>query len=233
MASRRSRTCHRRHYPIWRKRCPFCAARSRDRTAGGVVARWCCRIHPGVMNTDNTRFRRDHRLRSCAFMDDYNRPQFSVDRRAGPLVTPISPHRAVEPDRFAECCCRFPTTRTKGSSRRSRARRVRGIHRAYQPGCAKSRPVTVRDGDARGAGLLDAMAKNQADFTSLPSPRDIALDPTQGRSRTVHRSPGSDEWGAHWRAERTSRNRRPERSRRCEVIAFIPRNHARAVIRRR
>jgi uncharacterized protein YdiU (UPF0061 family) len=138
-----------------------------------LVARWLLVgfIH-GVMNTDNTSISGETiDYGPCAFMDHYDPATvFSSIDEMGRYAYANQPRIALwNLTRLAECLLPlFSDDRTRRSNRRSRARRVRGkFTAAYQAGLRKKIGLfTARDGDeALVQDLLDAMAKNQADFT--------------------------------------------------------------------
>jgi uncharacterized protein YdiU (UPF0061 family) len=104
---------------------------------------------------------------------------------------------------------------------------------AYQAGLRnKIGLFTARDGDeALVQDLLDAMAKNQADFTlTFRRLSDAALDPRgDAEVRSLFAEPAAyDEWAARWRQRISGEPQTPgERQAAMRSVnpAFIPRNH--------
>ncbi len=153
-----------------------------------LVARWLLVgfIH-GVMNTDNSLdLGRDHRLRSLRLHGPLRSGDgVLLDRRARPLrLRQPAADRALEPDASRRMPAAAVFRRSGKGDRRGAIdpRRIRGkfspppIRRACAARSACSR---ARDGDeALVQDLLDAMAKNQADFTlTFRRLSDAALDP--------------------------------------------------------
>jgi uncharacterized protein YdiU (UPF0061 family) len=104
---------------------------------------------------------------------------------------------------------------------------------AYQAGLrSKLGLSTARDDDpALAQDLLDAMAKNQADFTlTFRRLSDAALDPAaDGEIRPLFADPTAfDDWAVRWR-QRTGAEPQDPAARRAAMLkvnpAFIPRNH--------
>jgi uncharacterized protein YdiU (UPF0061 family) len=104
---------------------------------------------------------------------------------------------------------------------------------AYQAGLRKKIGLfTTRDGDeALVQDLLDAMAKNHADFTlTFRRLSDAALDPDgDAEVRSLFADPAAyDEWAVRWR-QRTGDEPQTAGERRTAMRAvnpaFIPRNH--------
>jgi uncharacterized protein YdiU (UPF0061 family) len=104
---------------------------------------------------------------------------------------------------------------------------------AYQAGLrSKLGLSTARDDDpALAQDLLDAMAKNQADFTlTFRRLSDAALDPAADHKiRSLFADPTAfDDWAVRWR-QRTSAEPQDPAARRAAMLkvnsAFIPRNH--------
>jgi serine/tyrosine/threonine adenylyltransferase len=103
---------------------------------------------------------------------------------------------------------------------------------AYQAGLRKKIGLfTARDGDeALVQDLLDAMAKNQADFTlTFRRLSDVAGDPAADKVRDQFTDPAAyDEWATRWRQRLTEEPQSAaERQSAMRAVnpAFIPRNH--------
>src|SRR4029077_19564015 len=103
---------------------------------------------------------------------------------------------------------------------------------AYQAGLRKKIGLfTARDGDeALVQDLLDAMAKNQADFTrSFRRLSDVAGDPAADMVSDQFTDPAAyEEWAKRWRQRLTDEPQSAaERQSAMRAVnpAFIPRNH--------
>ena len=103
---------------------------------------------------------------------------------------------------------------------------------AYQAGLRKKIGLfTARDGDeALVQDLLDAMAKNQADFTlTFRRLSDVAGDPAADMVRDQFTDPAAyEEWAKRWRQRLTDEPQSAaERQSAMRAVnpAFIPRNH--------
>ena len=231
-----------RHYPdLGRAERPYHAlldavvARQAD-----LVARWLLGgfLH-GVMNTDNTSISGETiDYGPCAFMDEYNPAKvFSSIDEMGRYAYGNQPRIALwNLTRLAECL--LPLFSDDQDKAVEQAQFALGefaekFAAAYQAGLrAKIGLFTKADGDeALAQDLLDAMSKNQADFTltfrrlgdaalgaaSDESVRGLFIDPTM-----------FDQWAARWR-QRTSQEPQAPAERREAMHrvnpAFIPRNH--------
>jgi serine/tyrosine/threonine adenylyltransferase len=205
-----------------------------------LVARWLLVgfIH-GVMNTDNTSISGETiDYGPCAFMDEYNPATvFSSIDEMGRYAYGNQPRIALwNLTRLAECL--LPLFSDDQDKAIEQAQFALGefaekFTTAYQAGLrAKIGLLTQADGDeALVQDLLDAMTKNQADFTNtFRRLGDAALgtgndEPVRGLfiDPTVF-----DEWAARWR-QRTASEQQTPAERRAAMHrvnpAFIPRNH--------
>jgi len=195
-------------------------------------------IH-GVMNTDNTSISGETiDYGPCAFMDEYNPAQvFSSIDEMGRYAYGNQPRIALwNLTRLAECL--LPLFSDDQDKAIEQAQFALGefpekFTAAYQAGLrAKIGLFTQADGDeALVQDLLDAMTKNQADFTNtFRRLGDAALgagndEPVRGLfiDPTVF-----DEWATRWRQRTASETQTPA-ARRAAMHrvnpAFIPRNH--------
>src|SRR5882757_5619060 len=179
-----------RHYPdIGMAERPYHALLERVvARQADLVARWLLVgfIH-GVMNTDNSSISGETiDYGPCAFMDEYNPAQvFSSIDEMGRYAYANQPRIALwNLTRLAECL--LPLFSDDQEKAVAEAQDILGafaetFSKAYQAGLRKKVGLfTERDGDeALIQDLLDAMAKNQADFTlTFRRLGDIALDPT-------------------------------------------------------
>jgi uncharacterized protein YdiU (UPF0061 family) len=205
-----------------------------------LVARWLLVgfIH-GVMNTDNTSISGETiDYGPCAFMDHYdpaavfssideqgryayaNQPRimlWNLTRLAECLLSLFSDDQDTAIEQAQSILAEFPAKFTA----------------AYQSGLRRKIGLfTEQDGDeALVQDLLDAMAKNQADFTlTFRRLGDAAED--SGRDadiRQLFADPAAfDEWAARWRQRLGSEPQMPaERAKAMRTVnpAFIPRNH--------
>jgi uncharacterized protein YdiU (UPF0061 family) len=205
-----------------------------------LVARWLLVgfIH-GVMNTDNTSISGETiDYGPCAFMDEYNPATvFSSIDEMGRYAYGNQPRIALwNLTRLAECL--LPLFSDDQDKAIEQAQFALGefaekFATAYQAGLrAKIGLFTQADGDeALVQDLLDAMTKNQADFTNTfrrlgdaalgtgndEPVRGLFIDPTM-----------FDEWAARWRQRTASEAQTPaERQAAMHRVnpAFIPRNH--------
>jgi serine/tyrosine/threonine adenylyltransferase len=205
-----------------------------------LVARWLLVgfIH-GVMNTDNTSISGETiDYGPCAFMDEYNPATvFSSIDEMGRYAYGNQPRIALwNLTRLAECL--LPLFSDDQDKAIEQAQFALGefaekFTTAYQAGLrAKIGLFTQADGDeALVQDLLDAMTKNQADFTNTfrrlgdaalgtgndEPVRGLFIDPTM-----------FDEWAARWRQRTASEAQTPaERQAAMHRVnpAFIPRNH--------
>jgi uncharacterized protein YdiU (UPF0061 family) len=205
-----------------------------------LIARWLLVgfIH-GVMNTDNTSISGETiDYGPCAFMDEYNPATvFSSIDELGRYAYANQPRIALwNLTRFAECL--LPLFSDDQDKAIEQAQVALGVFAekftsAYQAGLRKKIGLfTRRDGDeALVQDLLDAMAKNQADFTlTFRRLSNIALDPTNSEPvREVFIDPTAfDEWGARWQqriADEPQSRAERQSAMRSVNPAFIPRNH--------
>ena len=218
-----------RHYPdVAKAERPYHAllegvvARQAD-----LVARWLLVgfIH-GVMNTDNTSISGETiDYGPCAFMDEYNPAQvFSSIDEMGRYAYANQPRIALwNLTRLAECL--LPLFSDDKDKAIEQAQFILGefaekFTAAYQAGLRKKIGLfTARDGDeALVQDLLDAMAKNQADFTltfrRLAMPLRMPTTTASGRSSPIP-PPSTNGPSAGASASRTSRNPPPSGRPRC------------------
>jgi uncharacterized protein YdiU (UPF0061 family) len=205
-----------------------------------LVARWLLVgfIH-GVMNTDNTSISGETiDYGPCAFMDHYDPAQvFSSIDEMGRYAYANQPRIALwNLTRLAECL--LPLFSDDQEKAIAEAQEILGefiekFTAAYQAGLRnKIGLFTMRDGDeALVQDLLDAMARNQADFTLTfrrlcEAARDAAAD--AGVRALFAEPPAYDEWAARWR-QRASEEPHSPGERQAAMLsvnpAFIPRNH--------
>ena len=205
-----------------------------------LVARWLLIgfIH-GVMNTDNASISGETiDYGPCAFMDEYNPATvFSSIDEMGRYAYGNQPRIALwNLTRLAECL--LPLFADDQDKAIEQAQFALGefaekFTSAYQAGLrAKIGLFTQADGDeALVQDLLDAMTKNQADFTNtFRRLGDAALDADNDEPvRSLFIDPTMfDEWAARWR-QRTALEPQTPAERRTAMRgvnpAFIPRNH--------
>ncbi len=205
-----------------------------------LVARWLLVgfIH-GVMNTDNTSISGETiDYGPCAFMDHYDPATvFSSIDELGRYAYANQPRIALwNLTRLAECL--LPLFSDEQDKAIAEAQAALGefaerFNTAYQAGLrGKLGLFTARDGDqALAQDLLDAMARNQADFTlTFRRLSDAALDPAGDPAvRQLFAEPTAyDEWALRWR-QRTGEEPQDPATRRVAMRsvnpAFIPRNH--------
>ncbi|MCP3369028.1 protein adenylyltransferase SelO [Bradyrhizobium cajani] len=204
-----------------------------------LVARWLLVgfIH-GVMNTDNTSISGETiDYGPCAFMDSYDPAQvFSSIDEMGRYAYANQPRIGLwNLTRLAECL--LPLFSDEQEKAVAEAQDILGafaetFSNAYQAGLRRKVGLfTERDGDeALIQDLLDAMAKNQADFTlTFRKLGDAAVDPAAGDARAQFLDPASfDEWAKRWR-ERIALEPQSATERQATMHAvnpmFIPRNH--------
>ena len=205
-----------------------------------LVARWLLVgfIH-GVMNTDNTSISGETiDYGPCAFMDEYNPATvFSSIDEMGRYAYANQPRIALwNLTRLAECL--LPLFSDDKDKAIEQAQFALGAFAekftaAYQAGLRQKIGLfTARDGDeALVQDLLDAMAKNQADFTlTFRRLSDVARDPADGEPvRELFIDPTAfDPWMARWRqriAEEPQSASERQSAMRNVNPAFIPRNH--------
>jgi uncharacterized protein YdiU (UPF0061 family) len=204
-----------------------------------LVARWLLVgfIH-GVMNTDNTSISGETiDYGPCAFMDEYNPAQvFSSIDELGRYAYANQPRIALwNLTRLAECL--LPLFSDEQDKAIEQAQFILGdfpekFTAAYQSGLRRKIGLfTARDGDeALVQDLLDAMAKNQADFTlTFRRLIDAAGNAGDDSTRAQFTDPTAfDEWAARWRqrlAEEPQSATERQAAMRAVNPAFIPRNH--------
>jgi uncharacterized protein YdiU (UPF0061 family) len=205
-----------------------------------LIARWLLVgfIH-GVMNTDNSSISGETiDYGPCAFMDQYDPAAvFSSIDEQGRYAYANQPRIALwNLTRLAECLLPlFSDAQDKSIEEAQLALGgfAEAFTAAYQAGLRNKLGLfTARDDDpALAQDLLDAMAKNQADFTlTFRRLSDAALDP--GGDAEVRRlfadSTAYDEWAARWRQRIGDEPQDPvvrQAAMRTVNPAFIPRNH--------
>src|SRR5713101_7387848 len=205
-----------------------------------LVARWLLVgfIH-GVMNTDNSSISGETiDYGPCAFMDEYNPATvFSSIDEQGRYAYANQPRIALwNLTRLAECL--LPLFSDQQDKAIEEAQLALGgfaeaFTAAYQAGLRNKLGLfTARDDDpALAQDLLDAMAKNHADFTlTFRRLSDAALDPGgDAEVRQLFADSGAyDEWAARWRQRISDEPQDPvarQAAMRTVNPAFIPRNH--------
>jgi len=209
-----------------------------------LVARWLLVgfIH-GVMNTDNTSISGETiDYGPCAFMDHYDPAMvFSSIDEQGRYAYANQPRIALwNLTRFADCL--LPLLSAQQDKAIDKAIEeaqlalsgfAETFNTAYQAGLrSKLGLFTARDEDqALAQDLLDAMAKNQADFTlTFRRLSDAALDASGDAGvRQLFADPTAyDEWAARWRQRTGDEPQDPvvrQTAMRAVNPAFIPRNH--------
>jgi uncharacterized protein YdiU (UPF0061 family) len=203
-----------------------------------LIARWLLVgfIH-GVMNTDNSSISGETiDYGPCAFMDAYNPAQvFSSIDEMGRYAYANQPRIALwNLTRLAECL--LPLFGEEQEKAVAEAQDILGafsetFSNAYQAGLRKKVGLfTECDGDeALIQDLLDAMAKNQADFTLTFRKLGDAAGGDASDVRAQFMDPTAfDEWAKRWR-ERTALEPQSAAERQAAMHAvnpaFIPRNH--------
>jgi uncharacterized protein YdiU (UPF0061 family) len=205
-----------------------------------LVARWLLVgfIH-GVMNTDNTSISGETiDYGPCAFMDHYDPAKvFSSIDEMGRYAYANQPRIALwNLTRLAECLLPLLSDQQDKAIEEAQATLgafVEKFDTAYQAGLrSKLGLFTARDDDRTLAqDLLDAMAKNQADFTlTFRRLSDAALNPAaDSEVRQLFADPAAyDEWAMRWRQRISEEPQSPaERQAAMRAVnpAFIPRNH--------
>ena len=205
-----------------------------------LVARWLLVgfIH-GVMNTDNTSISGETiDYGPCAFMDQYDPGTvFSSIDEQGRYAYANQPRIALwNLTRLAECL--LPLFSEDKDEAIEQAQFILGefaekFTTAYQAGLRqKTGLLTVRDGDeALLQDLLEAMAKNHADFTlTFRGLSEAALDADDDQKvRQLFADPAAyDEWAVRWRQRIIDEPQNPAARRtamRSANPVFIPRNH--------
>ena len=229
-----------RHYPdIGMAERPYHALLERVvARQADLVARWLLVgfIH-GVMNTDNSSISGETiDYGPCAFMDAYNPAQvFSSIDEMGRYAYANQPRIALwNLTRLAECL--LPLFADEQEKAIEQAQVILGefpekFTAAYNAGLrAKVGLFTTRDGDeALIQDLLDAMAKNAADFTLTFRHLGEAASDDAADVRAQFTDPAAfDEWAARWRDRLTLEPQTPaDRKAAMGAVnpAFIPRNH--------
>jgi uncharacterized protein YdiU (UPF0061 family) len=206
-----------------------------------LVARWLMVgfIH-GVMNTDNTSISGETiDYGPCAFMDQYNPATvFSSIDELGRYAYANQPRIALwNLTRLAECLLPLLSDDKDKAVEEAQAALVEFAEKfnvAYRAGLrSKLGLATERDDDqALAQDLLDAMAKNQADFTlTFRRLSAAAGDPEADRGvRELFTDDPTayDEWAVRWRKRAAEEPLMPgERQAAMQAVnpAFIPRNH--------
>jgi len=205
-----------------------------------LVARWLLVgfIH-GVMNTDNTSISGETiDYGPCAFMDSYDPAAvFSSIDEQGRYAYANQPRIALwNLTRLAECL--LPLFSDEKDKAIAQAQLILGefpprFTAVYQAGLRQKIGLfDERDGDeALVLDLLDAMVKNQADFTlTFRSLSEAALDAAHDQKvRPLFADPTAyDEWAERWRKRISEEPQEPaERAVAMRAVnpAFIPRNH--------
>ncbi len=203
-----------------------------------LIARWLLVgfIH-GVMNTDNSSISGETiDYGPCAFMDAYNPSQvFSSIDEMGRYAYANQPRIALwNLTRLAECL--LPLLSDDQEKAVAEAQDILSafsetFSEAYQAGLRRKVGLfTERDGDeALIQDLLDAMAKNQADFTLTFRKLGDAVADDANDVRAQFMEPAAyDEWAGRWRA-RIALEPQTATERQVAMNAvnpiFIPRNH--------
>ncbi len=203
-----------------------------------LIARWLLVgfIH-GVMNTDNSSISGETiDYGPCAFMDSYNPSQvFSSIDEMGRYAYANQPRIGLwNLTRLAECL--LPLFGGTQEEAVAEAQDILGAFTdifgaAYQTGLREKVGLfTARDGDeALIQDLLDAMARNQADFTLTFRRLGDAAGGDATEARAQFMDPGAfDEWAGRWHARLALEPQSPA-ERRAAMHAvnplFIPRNH--------
>jgi uncharacterized protein YdiU (UPF0061 family) len=205
-----------------------------------LVARWLLVgfIH-GVMNTDNTSISGETiDYGPCAFLDHYDPAAvFSSIDEQGRYAYANQPRIMLwNLTRLAECL--LPLLSDNKDKATEQAQTILGeftgkFTTAYQSGLRQKIGLfTSREGDEPLVqDLLDAMARNQADFTLTFRRLCDAAEDAAGDSevRPLFAEPNAyDEWAARWRQRLGEEPQAPaERARMMRSVnpAFIPRNH--------
>jgi uncharacterized protein YdiU (UPF0061 family) len=204
-----------------------------------LVARWLLVgfIH-GVMNTDNSSISGETiDYGPCAFMDEYNPATvFSSIDEQGRYAYANQPRIALwNLTRLAECL--LPLFSDDKDKAIEQAQFILGefsekFTAAFGAGWRRKLGLfTTRDGDdALVQDLLDAMAKNDVDFTlTFRRLSDAAGDADDDSARAQFTDPAAfDEWAVRWRQRLTAEPQSAtERQAAMRAVnpAFIPRNH--------
>jgi uncharacterized protein YdiU (UPF0061 family) len=191
------------------------------------------------MNTDNSSISGETiDYGPCAFMDGYDPATvFSSIDEQGRYAYANQPRIALwNMTRLAECL--LPLLSDEQDKAIAEAQAALGgfadiFDTAYQAGLRRKLGLfTARDDDrALAQDLLDAMAKNQSDFTlTFRRLSDAALDPADdSKVRQLFAEPAAyDEWAVRWRQRIGDEEMAPaarQAAMRAVNPAFIPRNH--------
>jgi uncharacterized protein YdiU (UPF0061 family) len=203
-----------------------------------LVARWLLVgfIH-GVMNTDNTSISGETiDYGPCAFMDHYEPGKvFSSIDEQGRYAYANQPRIALwNLTRLAECLLPLLADQQDKAIEEAQALLGEFIEKfdiAYQAGLREKLGLfTARDEDRLLAqDLLDAMAKNHADFTlTFRRLSDAALDPDHDIRQLFADPTAFDDWASCWRQRIGEEPQDPavrQSAMRAVNPAFIPRNH--------
>jgi uncharacterized protein YdiU (UPF0061 family) len=205
-----------------------------------LVARWLLVgfIH-GVMNTDNASISGETiDYGPCAFMDHYDPAMvFSSIDEQGRYAYANQPRIALwNLTRFAECLLPLLSAEQDKAIEDAQLKLsgfAESFNTAYQAGLrSKLGLFKAREADqALAQDLLDAMAKNQADFTlTFRRLSDAALDALGDADiRQLFADPTAyDEWAVRWRQRISGEPQDPtvrQIAMRAVNPAFIPRNH--------
>ena len=205
-----------------------------------LVARWLLVgfIH-GVMNTDNTSISGETiDYGPCAFMDHYDPATVfsSIDEMGRYAYANQARIALWNLTRLAECL--LPLLSDDQDKAIEQAQSALGnfaekFDTAYQSGLRRKLGLFTAHDDDRvlAQDLLDAMAKNQADFTlTFRRLSHAALDPAHdGEVRNLFADPAAfDEWAGRWRQRIGEEPQDPaarQAAMRSVNSAFIPRNH--------
>src|SRR6266478_3429129 len=198
-----------------------------------LVARWLLVgfIH-GVMNTDNCSISGETiDYGPCAFMDEYNPATvFSSIDEQGRYAYANQPRIALwNLTRLAECLLPLFSDNQEQAIEQAQfilAEFAEKFTTAYQAGLRnKIGLFTMRDGDeALVQDLLDAMARNQADFTlTFRRLSEAALEPAgDAKVRALFAEPPAyDEWAARWR-QRASEEPHSPGERQAAMLSVNP-----------
>jgi uncharacterized protein YdiU (UPF0061 family) len=189
------------------------------------------------MNTDNCSISGETiDYGPCAFMDEYNPAQvFSSIDEMGRYAYANQPRIALwNLTRLAECL--LPLFSDDKDKAIEQAQFILGdfaenFTTAYQSGLRRKIGLfTTQDGDeALVQDLLDAMAKNEADFTVTFRRLSDAAANADDSVRAQFTDPAVfDEWAARWRkrfADEPQSSSERQAAMRAVNPAFIPRNH--------
>jgi uncharacterized protein YdiU (UPF0061 family) len=206
-----------------------------------LIARWLLVgfIH-GVMNTDNMSILGETiDYGPCAFLDDYEPDKvFSSIDRQGRYAYSQQPRIGLwNLTRFAETLIPLladEEERAVDSAREALERYAPLFDRAYQEGLRRKIGLLSSSHSSRelASDLLEAMAKNRADFTlTFRRLSELRVDEPEGdrEVRKLFDDPAAfDAWARRWRA-RLREEGRDDQTRREAMRAtnplFIPRNH--------